>query len=771
METPPFQGVIGDDWRDSTPWWPEGPTPPAGAPNVVLVVLDDVGFAQLGCYGSDIATPTIDGLAAERPPAHQLPHHGPVLPHPGLPADRAQPPPQRAGTGGRPRRRAPRATTARSPRRTASSPRSSASRATPPTPWASGTSPRTTRPPWPRPGTAGPWPGASTAGTASTAGRPTSSCRRSTTTTTPWPRPGPIDEGYHLSADLADQAIAQLADLRAVDADRPFFLYFCTGACHSPHHAPREWIDRYRGHFDGGWDRLAGRDLRPPARARASCPRAPRWPPGRPGSRPGTTCPPRSGGWRPGSWSASPPSSPTPTPSWPGCSTSWSGPGTARTPWSSWCPTTAPAPRAGPPARSTTTGSRTSTRPVPTSCPAGSTSWVGPRAHNNYPWGWTMAGNTPFKRWKREVHEGGVADPCIVSWPARHHRGRRHPPPVHPCHRHPPHRARAGRHRGAPTPSSTCPRPPSTGSASPRCSAPEGGPTRRPTATTQYFEMFGSRAIYHDGWKAVTFKPIGPLYDDGLNWNAPFSEDRWELYHVAEDPTELHDLADAEPDRLADMIERWWAEARRNQVLPLDNRILHTLVNPKPDRRAPRLTTTYYPGTSPVPETVAANMKNRGHAIEVDLTVPEGPPAEGVLLAQGSALGRLLPPPARGTAALPAQPLRQGALSAPGPSVRSRPGRTGSCSASSARGTPAGRPHWRWTASGWPRPSSPCSPWPPSAPPAPASPAGTSSARPWARTTGPRSRARPPSTRPPSPSASRSPVNPIVEFERIMAEQ
>ncbi len=151
--------------------------------------------------------------------------------------------------------------------------------------------------------------------------------------------------------------------------------------------------------------------------------------------------------------------------------------------------------------------------------------------------------------------------------------------------------------------------------------------------------MFGSRAIYHDGWKAVTFKPIGPLYDDGLNWNAPFSEDRWELYHVAEDPTELHDLAEAEPGRLADMVERWWVEARRNQVLPLDNRILHTLVNPKPDRRTPRLATTYYPGTSPVPETVAANMKNRGHVIEVDVTVPEGPPAEGVLLAQGSALG------------------------------------------------------------------------------------------------------------------------------------
>ena len=63
-------------------------------------------------------------------------------------------------------------------------------------------------------------------------------------------RPG----GYHLSADLADRAIEFVGDLRAVDADRPFFLYFATGACHSPHQPPPEWIERYRGHFDGGWD-------------------------------------------------------------------------------------------------------------------------------------------------------------------------------------------------------------------------------------------------------------------------------------------------------------------------------------------------------------------------------------------------------------------------------------------------------------------------------------------------------------------------------------
>src|SRR3954451_25459131 len=60
-----FGGIIGDDWRTSKPWWPDEPSPPAGAPNVLLIVLDDVGFAQLGCYGSDIATPNIDALAAE----------------------------------------------------------------------------------------------------------------------------------------------------------------------------------------------------------------------------------------------------------------------------------------------------------------------------------------------------------------------------------------------------------------------------------------------------------------------------------------------------------------------------------------------------------------------------------------------------------------------------------------------------------------------------------------------------------------------------------
>ncbi len=265
----------------------------------------------------------------------------------------------------------------------------------------------------------------------------------------------------------------------------------------------------------------------------------------------------------------------------------------------------------------------------------------GPLTHNNYPWGWTMAGNTPFRRWKREVHEGGVADPCIISWPrgtelgilatgaVRHQFA--HAIDVLPTLTELAGVALPAQLDGiAQTPvdgvSFTYLLPPGSGSAAGQ-------------HETQYFEMFGSRAIYHRGWKAVTFHPIAPLYDD-QNPNAPFEDDAWELYHVAEDLSESRDLAQDQPGWLAELIELWWAEARRNQVLPLDNRVLWALVHPKPDRREPRNEFRYQQAGAPVPESVAVNVRNRSHLITVDLTIPGGPAgADGVLLALGSALG------------------------------------------------------------------------------------------------------------------------------------
>ena len=635
METPPFQGVIGDDWRGSTPSWPEVPTPPAGAPNVLLVVLDDVGFAQLGCYGSDIATPTIDGLARDglrltnfhttalcSPTRSCLltgrSHHRNGL---GRVADLAVGFPGYNGEVPRENgflseilRQEGYATYAVG--KWHLTPDDETSMAAP-------------RHSWPLGRGFDRWYGFHGGETHQFV----PALYHDNHSITP---PRSIEDGYHLSADLADQAIAQLADLRSVDGDRPFFLYFCTGACHSPHHAPREWIDREHGRFDGGWDRWREQTF---ARQldEGLLP-------------PGTEMAPRPP-WVP-AWDDLPVGEQRVAARFMECFAAYLSytdaqlarvlefldrTGDRQNTLVVLVSDNGASSEGGP------TGSINDNR-LQNFDPAGPNELArridelgGPRAHNNYPWGWTMAGNTPFRRWKREVHEGGVADPCIVSWPSGITTGggvRRQF--AHATDILPTVLELAGIE--PPPTIDYVPQTPLDGVSFAPMLAP-GGAEAPAHRTTQYFEMFGSRAIYHDGWKAVTFKPIGPLYDDGLNWNAPFSEDRWELYHVDEDPAELHDLADTEPGRLADMVERWWAEARRNQVLPLDNRILHTLVNPKPDRREPRLTTTYYPGTSPVPETVAANMKNRGHTIEVDVSVPEGPPPTGVLLAQGSALG------------------------------------------------------------------------------------------------------------------------------------
>ncbi len=366
-----FRGKIADDWRDSEPWWPPVPTPPDGAPNVLLIVLDDVGFAQLGCYGSDIDTPRIDGLAADgirlgnfHTTALCSPtraclitgrnHHRSGM---GRVADLASGFP---GYWGRP------------PRENGFL--SEILRANGYATYAVGkwhlspedeTNMAGSRSTWPLARGFDRWYGFHGGETHqfvpalyhdNHAVRP----------------PRRVEDGYHLSADLADRAIEYLADLRAVEDEQPFFLYFCTGACHSPHHAPAEWIERYRGRFAQGWDawreETFARQLElgvVPAGTVLS--------PGRPGSRPGraSTTPARS--WGNGSWNASPRSSPTPTRRSDGYSTSSTTWGTRTAPWSSSSPTTAPAPKAGGTGPSTKVACPTSRVPPWTRCSAAST--------------------------------------------------------------------------------------------------------------------------------------------------------------------------------------------------------------------------------------------------------------------------------------------------------------------------------------------------------------------------------------------------------------
>jgi arylsulfatase A-like enzyme len=631
---PAFGGRIGRDWRDSEPWWPPQPAPPPGAPNVVLIVLDDVGYAQLGCYGSDIETPFLDGLAARgirlanfhttslcSPTRVCLltgrNHHRSGM---GRVADLAigypgywGKPPRENGYLSEMLRAAGYATYAvgkwhLSPEDETSM---AASRAT-----------------WPLARGFDRWygfHGGETHQFVPALYHDNHSVRP----------PRRIEDGYHLTEDLADRAIEFLSDLRAADPGKPFFLYFATGACHSPHQPPGRWLERYRGRFDAGWDawrqqvfaRQLGSGLLPRATAL------------------------------------------TERPPW---VSAWDGLGVAEKRVAArfmecfagflshadeqigrvigFLDDLGEAGNTivvvvsdnGASAEGGPEGSINDVRLVNLD-PAGTEEMLarldeigGPLTHNNYPWGWTMAGNTPFRRWKREVHEGGVADPCIISWPAGavEQGGIRHQF-THAIDVVPTLADLAGITLPASIDGAEQTRLDGTSFS---YLLPPGTREVPERHQTQYFEMFGSRAIYHSGWKAVTFHPVGPLYDD-QDPNAPFDQDAWELYHVEEDLSETRDLAGRYPERVSELVALWWEEARRNQVLPLDNRVLWALVHPKPGQRAPATTVRYFQGCAQVPESVAVNTRNRSHRLIVDLTIPDASGTDGVLLAMGSALG------------------------------------------------------------------------------------------------------------------------------------
>jgi arylsulfatase len=248
-----------------------------------------------------------------------------------------------------------------------------------------------------------------------------------------------------------------------------------------------------------------------------------------------------------------------------------------------------------------------------------------------------MAGNTPFKRWKREVHEGGVADPCIVRVPARMRSavGTLRRQYAHAIDVLPTVLELVGVEPPADIEGITQSHLDGTSFA--YVLGKDGG-TEPDRHRTQHFEMLGSRAIYHDGWKAVTYHPVGPIYGEGLRASAPFDDDVWELYHVAEDISEVYDRADEFPGRVADLVALWWEEARRNDVLPLDNRVLEAVVHKHDDRR-PQTTYRYFQDGAQVPEWVAVDVRNRSHQMAVTVEVPHGSVPSGTLLALGCALG------------------------------------------------------------------------------------------------------------------------------------
>jgi arylsulfatase len=262
----------------------------------------------------------------------------------------------------------------------------------------------------------------------------------------------------------------------------------------------------------------------------------------------------------------------------------------------------------------------------------------GPKYFNHYPWGWTYAGNTPFRRWKRETYRGGVSDPFLLSWPKGiKARGEVRSQYCHAIDMVPTVLDALGIE----------PPPQIRGVTQ----APLQGYSLKSSFddakasdlhTTQYFEMFGHRSLYHDGWRAVCPWPGTSFAASGLTFGAPLDKDKlteldakgWELYNLKEDFAETNNLADKERTRLIAMIGMWYVEAGKYNVLPIDSRGTLRFGEQRPQIAVDRKKYIYYPGTQMVPGNAAPRVINVAHAVSVHASVPEGG-AEGVLFSMG----------------------------------------------------------------------------------------------------------------------------------------
>jgi arylsulfatase len=262
----------------------------------------------------------------------------------------------------------------------------------------------------------------------------------------------------------------------------------------------------------------------------------------------------------------------------------------------------------------------------------------GPKYFNHYPWGWTHAGNTPFRRWKRETYRGGTSDPFIVSWPKGiQAKGEIRYQYAHAIDMVPTVLEALGIEPPQTIKGAT--QSPLEGISLAETFNNANAPDKH---LTQYFEMMGHRSLYHNGWRAVCPWPGTSFVESGLTFGAPISYEKlieldahgWELYNLQEDFAETNNLADSERDRLIAMIGMWYVEAGKYNVLPIDSRGTQRFAEERPQIAVDRQHYFYYPGTQVVPGNAAPRLLNRAHSISVEAFVPETG-AEGVLFSMG----------------------------------------------------------------------------------------------------------------------------------------
>jgi len=609
---------IGKTIADSEPWWPQAKAAPKGAPNILVVLFDDVGFSDFGCYGSPIATPTIDGLAAAG--LRYTSFHTTAMCSTTRAALLTGRNHHSVGVGclanfdsGYPGYRgkiAPEAGTLAEILRGAGYRNYMVGK------WHV-TSLTDAGPTGPFDG----WPlgrgfdrfyGFMDAETDQYA-------PELVRDNTPIEAPGGYKDGYHLTEDLTDQAIRFIADHTADAPDRPWLTWLALGACHAPHQAPRDLIMHYDDVFSDGWDVERDRRLTV-QQAMGIVPRD-------------TVMPPRNDYVRPWADHA------------PGEQKLFTRLQAAYAAMLDHADRNLArlvafleqaglkddtlilvlsdngASQEGGPFGMVNAMGPYNGKPEPIEEKLARIADIGgPDTHSNFPWGWAMASNTPLKRYKQNTHGGGIRDPLVVCWPKGiEARGELR---------------QQFRHASDLTPTILDllgVEPPATiaGVAQQPLEgvsfAASFGAADPPRGASQYFEMFGHRGLWQDGWKAVAYHPPG----------TPFDEDRWELYHLEKDFSESEDLAALHPEKLEQLIAEWWRQAERCKVLPLDDRFAPRFVENAQRFHGPRKSFVFHKGMGHLPTDVAPDVRSRAFVIEAHVVLDSGD--EGVLIAHGDA--------------------------------------------------------------------------------------------------------------------------------------
>ena len=631
----PFRGKIERTAKDSTPDFPKGITAPKGAPNVLLIMTDDVGYGAASTFGGPVPTPNFDKLA--KAGLRYNNYHTTALCSPSRAA----------------------LITGRNHHTCASGVITEMGTGFPGyntlLPKSCGTVAETLKqngyntswfgknhnvPDW-QSSQAGPFdlwaPALGFEYFYGFLGGDTDQWHPALFEGTK-PIEAPNDPNYHLDADLADHAISWIRQQNSLAPDKPFFAYYTPGLCHAPHHAPKEWIAKFKGQFDQGWDKVREETL---ARQIAL------------GVVPaGTKLTPR----------------PKEIPSWDSRSEDEKKVYTRMMEVYAACLAYVDFNIGRVIQAVEDTGELDNTVIIYQMGDNGASGegtlqgvsnevgvagngvketipyllsirddLGGPLAYNHYPVGWAFAMCSPFQ-WSKQVasHFGGTANDLVISWPKRiKDQGGLRSQFSHIIDITPTILEATGVKEPAVV--NGVKQTPIEGTSLVYTFDDAKAPTRH---KTQYFEMLGNRAIYHDGWMASTTPLRLPWAPPAPGTPSANPDDfQWELYHVAEDFSQANDLAAANPAKLKELQAVFDAEAKKYNIYPLDASFAERGdVNLRPSLTRGRNTFTYYPGIIRVPEGSAPDVKNKDYTVTADVEITDGR-AEGVLATLGGRFG------------------------------------------------------------------------------------------------------------------------------------